>query len=59
MAKKDGWSSTYTMTGLLDLENGFIKIEREDDEPLVVIADDIERFEGKTVTITVVCEEPK
>ena len=59
MAKKDGWSSTYTMTGLLNLENGFISIEREDDEPQVVIADDIDRFEGKTVTITVVCEEPK
>lgn len=59
MAKKDGWLSTYTMTGLLDLENGFIRIEREDDEPTIMVAEDIERFDGKTVTITVICEEPK
>ena len=59
MAKKDGWLSTYTMTGILNLEDGFIKIENADDEPPIIIADDIERLDGKMVTITVTCDEPR
>lgn len=59
MAKKDGWASTYCITGVLNLDDGFIKIEREDDEPPVIIADDIDRLDGKVVTITVACDEPR
>ena len=59
MAKKDGWVSTYCITGVLNLEDGFIKIEREDNEPPIIIADDINRLDGKVVTITVACDEPR
>lgn len=57
MAKKDGWLSTYTLTGILNLDDGFIKVECGDDEPPIDIADDIERLDGKVVTITVTCNE--
>lgn len=59
MATKDGWNNKYTMTGVLNLDDGFIKIEREDDEPPVIIADDIACCDGKVVTISIICDEPR
>lgn len=57
MASKDGWNNKFTISGVLDLDNGYIAIERGDDES-VMLADSIERLNGKDVTIVVSCEEP-
>ena len=57
MATKDGWNNKFTISGVLDLDNGYIAIERGDDES-VMLADSIERLNGKDVTIVVSCEEP-
>ena len=57
MATKDGWNNKFTISGVLNLDDGIIAIERGDDEP-VVLADSIDRLNGKDVIITVVCEEP-
>lgn len=59
MAKKNGFLTTYNMTGILNLKDETILIESEEDEPTIVVANDIKRFDGKVVTITVTCEEPK
>lgn len=57
MATKDGWNNKFTISGVLNLDDGVIAIERGDDEP-VVLADSIDRLNGKDVIITVTCEEP-
>lgn len=57
MATKDGWSNKFTISGVLNLDDGIIAIERGDDEP-VILADSVERLNGKDVTIVVSCEEP-
>ena len=57
MATKDGWNNKFTISGVLNLDDGIIAIERGDDEP-VVLADSIDRLNGKDVIITVTCEEP-
>jgi hypothetical protein len=57
MATKDGWNNKFTISGVLNLDDGIIAIERGDDEP-VVLADSIVRLNGKDVIITVTCEEP-
>ena len=57
MASKDGWNNKFTISGVLDLDNVYIAIERGDDES-VMLADSIERLNGKDVTIVVSCEEP-
>ena len=57
MATKDCWNNKFTISGVLNLDDGIIAIERGDDEP-VVLADSIDRLNGKDVIITVTCEEP-
>jgi hypothetical protein len=57
MATKDGWNNKFTISGILNLDDGIIAIEREDGEP-VVLADSIDRLNGKDVIIMVACEEP-
>ena len=57
MATKDGWNNKFTISGVLNLDDGIIAVERGDDEP-VKLADSIERLNGKDVTIMVSCEEP-
>ena len=56
MATKDGWNNKFTISGVLNLDDGIIAVERGDDEP-VILADSIERLNGKDVTIVVSCEE--
>lgn len=57
MANKDGWNNKFTISGILNLDDGIITIERGDDEP-IVLSDSIDRLNGKDVTIVVGCEEP-
>ena len=57
MATKDGWNNKFTISGVLNLDDDIIAIERGDDEP-IILADSIERLNGKDVTIVVSCEEP-
>ena len=56
MAAKNGWNNKFTISGVLNLDNDIITIEREDGEP-VILADEINRLNGKDVVITVSCEE--
>lgn len=56
MATKDGWNNKFTISGVLNLDDGIIAIEREDGDP-VILADGINRLNGKDVVITVSCEE--
>lgn len=56
MATKNGWNNKFTISGVLNLDDGIITIEREDGEP-VILADGIDRLNGKDVVITVSCEE--
>ena len=58
MATKDGWNNKFTISGVLNLDDGIIVVERGDDEP-VILANSIERLNGKDVTIVVSCEEPR
>lgn len=56
MATKDGWNNKFTISGVLNLDDGIIAIEREDGES-VILADEIDRLNGEDVVITVSCEE--
>lgn len=56
MATKDGWNNKFTISGILNLDDGIITIEREDGEP-VILADSIDRLNGKDVVVMVSCEE--
>lgn len=56
MATKDGWNNKFTISGILNLDDGIVTIERGEEES-VVLADSIDRLDGKDVTITVSCEE--
>lgn len=56
MAIKNGWNNKFTISGVLNLDDGNIVVEREDGEP-VILADGIDRLNGKDVVITVSCEE--
>ena len=56
MATKDGWNNKFTISGVLNLDDGIIAIERGDDEP-VVLADSIDRLNGKDVVVMVSYEE--
>lgn len=56
MATKNGWNSKFTISGILNLDKGIIAIEREDGET-VILADGIDRLNGKDVVVTVSCEE--
>ena len=57
MATKNGWNNKFTISGILNLDNGIIAIEREDGNP-VILADEIDKLNGKDVVITITCEEP-
>lgn len=57
MTTKNGWNNKFTISGILNLDNGIITIECEDGEP-VILADGIDRLNGKDVVVTVSCEEP-
>ena len=46
MATKDGWNNKFTISGVLNLDDGIIAIERGNDEP-VVLADSIDRLNGR------------
>lgn len=56
MATKDGWNNKFTISGILNLDDGIITIEREDGEP-VILADSIDRLNGKDVVVMVSCDE--
>jgi hypothetical protein len=56
MATKNGWNNEFTISGILNLDNGIIVIEREDGES-VILADKIDRLNGKDVVIMISCEE--
>lgn len=56
MATKNGWNNKFTISGVLNLDDGNIVVEREDGEP-VSLLDAIDRINGENVVITVSCEE--
>lgn len=56
MATKNRWNNKFTISGILNLDDGIITIEREDGEP-VILADSIDRLNGKDIVVMVSCEE--